>query len=79
MAELHTHTHTHTESYMHTSHGDTQEEIDMLTDAHKTTFIIILPISAGNFRAALLLLLGFLDRAIKEVYWQFSWQSDGLF
>ena len=45
----------------------------------KPTFITILPISASNFRAALLLLLGFLDLAIKAAYWQFGWQHYRLF
>lgn len=49
------------------------------THTHKPTFTTILPISASNFRVALLLLWGFLDPAIKAVHWQFGWQCYRLF
>ena len=69
----------HTHSHACTHFVATREETDLHTDTHKATFIIILPISASNFRAALLLLSGFLYRTIKAVYWQFSLQGYGLF
>ena len=76
----HTHTHTHTHThYARTHFMATQGKALTCTQTHGTAFIIILPASASNFRVSLLPLSGFLDRAIKAVYWTFGWHCNRLF